>query len=558
MGVYLNSRSAYSLFRRDCASTYFVDKTDILAELVPLVELGGKEGEEPASFQGKGQKYVAITRPRRFGKTVMANMIVSYFGRGTDSSGLFCNLKAAKYDWYEEHLNKHNVIHIVLNEMPRECKAYGQYISRFEKGLLTDLQKAYPDAEIEKDDALWDALTKVHEYCGGEKFIFVLDEWDCIFHKRFVTDADRAAYIDFLSNLLKDKAYVEMAYLTGILPIAKYSSGSELNMFFEYSMATKVKYSEYFGFTDAEVDMLYRKYQNTQSRPAVSREGLELWYDGYQTAGGLKLYNPRSVVGALSDNQLSSYWTSSGPYDEIFYYIGANTDAVKDDVAAMVADNPVQAKIQEYAATSMELKTKDEIFSAMVVYGFLNYKDGYVSIPNKELLDKFAEVVQREPSLGNVYKLTRESGRMLAATKAGDTKTMTELMEYAHNTHSPLQAYNNEAELASILRWVYLKALDFYRIEREDKAGVGYVDLIFYPIVAKSDDCIIIELKVNHTAQEAIQQIKDRQYALRFEGKFGENPEYTGRILAVGIAYSKEDENKRHECKVEVLRERIK
>ena len=386
----------------------------------------------------------------------------------------------------------------------------------------------------------------------------MLDEWDCIFHKRFVTDADRAAYIDFLSNLLKDKAYVEMAYMTGILPIAKYSSGSELNMFFEYSMATKVKYSEYFGFTDTEVDMLYRKYQNTQSRPAVSREGLELWYDGYQTAGGLKLYNPRSVVGALSDNQLSSYWTSSGPYDEIFYYIGANTDAVKDDVAAMVADNPVQAKIQEYAATSMELKTKDEIFSAMVVYGFLNYKDGYVSIPNKELLDKFAEVVQREPSLGNVYKLTRESGRMLAATKAGDTKTMTELMEYAHNTHSPLQAYNNEAELASILRWVYLKALDFYRIEREDKAGVGYVDLIFYPIVAKSDDCIIIELKVNHTAEEAIQQIKDRRYALRFEGKFGENPEYTGRILAVGIAYSKEDENKRHECKVEVLRERIK
>lgn len=193
----------------------------------------------------------------------------------------------------------------------------------------------------------------------------------------------------------------------------------------------------------------------------------------------------------------------------------------------------------------------------MVVYGFLNYENGYVSIPNKELLDKFAEVVQREPSLGNVYKLTKESGRMLAATKAGDTKIMTELLEYAHNTHSLLQIYSNEAELASIIRWIYLKALDFYRIEREDKAGIGYVDFIFYPFV-KSDDAIIIELKVNHTADEAIQQIKDRQYALRFEGKFGENPEYTGRILAVGIAYSKSDENKRHQCRVEVLRERLK
>ena len=151
-------------------------------------------------------------------------------------------------------------------------------------------------------------------------------------------------------------------------------------------------------------------------------------------------------------------------------------------------------------------------------------------------MDKFAEVIQREPSLGNVYKLAKESGRMLAATKAGDTKTMAELLEYAHNTHSPLTLYNNEAELASIIRWVYLKALDFYRIEREDKAGIGYVDFIFYPF-QKNDDAIIIEL--------------------RCEGKFGEKAEYTGRILAVGIAYHKDDIKKLHECKVEVLREKI-
>lgn len=83
-----------------------------------------------------------------------------------------------------------------------------------------------------------------------------------------------------------------------------------------------------------------------EKNPSVTREGLELWYDGYQTAGGKKLYNPRSVVGALSDNQLGNYWTSSGPYDEIFYYIGANVDAVKDDIALMVADIPVPAKFR--------------------------------------------------------------------------------------------------------------------------------------------------------------------------------------------------------------------
>ena len=556
MGIYLNSTSAYNLFREDFSLTYYVDKTDILGELVPLIQLKLSADEESGAAAGKGPKYVAITRPRRFGKTVMANMIAAYFGKGADSHKEFDTLKVSRYPWYKEHLNQHNVIRIVFNEMPRDCASYEPYIDRIQDLLIDDLTIAYPNARIRESDAVWDALTKVHEYCGGEKFIFILDEWDYIYHQDFATNKEKESFTKFLSNLLKDKAYVELAYMTGILPIAKYSSGSELNMFFEYSMATRAKYSEYFGFTDEDVDRLFEKYLVKEQDPQVTREGLKLWYDGYQTAGGERLYNPRSVVGALSDNQLGSYWTSSGPYDELFYYIGANVDAVKDDVALMVADNPVPAKIQEYAATSMELKTRDEIFSAMVVYGFLNYENGCVSIPNKELMDKFTEVVQQEPSMGNVYKLAKESGRMLAATKAGDTKTMSELMEYAHNTHSPMQVYSNEAELASILRWVYLKALDYYRIEREDKAGVGYVDLIFYPFI-KSDDAIIIELKVNHTADEAIQQIKDRKYALRFEGKFGERPEYTGRILAIGIAYHKDDEKKRHECKVEVLREKI-
>lgn len=170
-------------------------------------------------------------------------------------------------------------------------------------------------------------------------------------------------------------------------------------------------------------------------------------------------------------------------------------------------------------------------------------------------MDRFADMVRREPSLGNVYRLTKESGRMLQATLAGDTKTMMEILQFVHNTESPLMVYSNEAELASIIKWAYLQAIDYYRIEREDKAGVGYVDYIFYPF-RKTDDAIIIELKVDHTAEEAIQQIKDRQYALRFEGKIGQKPEYTGRILAVGIAYYKEDKSKRHECRVEVLRER--
>ncbi len=557
MGIYLNGKRAYSLFQEDCAMTYYIDKTEMLDEIVRILEQKGNAVEKDGAFRGKKMKYLCVTRPRRFGKTMAANMVAAFLGKGADSSEEFSQLNVSGYGWYQKHLNQHNVIHIMFNELPRNCHSYEQYITRIEDGLLMDLSEAYPNARIRETDSLWDALTKVFEYGNGDKFIFVLDEWDYIYHQKFVTEEEKDDFTKFLSNLLKDKAYVEMAYMTGILPIAKYFSGSELNMFCEYTMVNEEKYNEYFGFTGEEVDALYERYQAQETgKQNITREDLRLWYDGYHTKGGRRMYNPRSVVLALSNNNLGNYWTNSGPYDELFYYIGANVDEVKEDVGLMIADIPVPARVQEYAATSMELKTKDEIFSAMVVYGFLNYEDGYVSIPNKELMGRFADMVQREPSLGNVYRLTRQSGRMLMATKAGDTKTMTEILQFVHNTESPLQVYSNEAELASIIKWAYLQAIDYYRMEREDKAGVGYVDYIFYPF-RREDDAIILELKVNHTADDAIRQIKERQYALRFEGKIGEKPEYTGRILAVGIAYDKDDRTKRHECKVEVLREKL-
>ena len=108
-----------------------------------------------------------------------------------------------------------------------------------------------------------------------------------------------------------------------------------------------------------------------------------------------------------------------------------------------------------------------------------------------------------------------------------------------------------EIELSAVVNLVYLAARDKYRVEREDKAGIGYVDFIFYP-ERRNGDAIILELKVDSTPDDAIRQIKDRDYALRFRGKLGERAHYTGRILAVGIGYSKK--TKKHSCKVEVLK----
>lgn len=539
MGIYLNSESAYTLYKSETQKPYFVDKSRMIEELFPLIE--------------EGANHICITRPRRFGKTVTANMISAFFSKAREASDIFDRLKISTSQNYSKYRNQYNVIHISLNDISRQCTTYEEYITRIEQRLVRDLKRAYPQAELDGEESAVDALMEIYTENSENRFIFVFDEWDFLFHQLFVTEKEKREYLSYLRNLLKDRPYVILAYMTGILPIAKYSSGSELNMFTEYTMLSEEKFSEVFGFTDSEVDTLYQKYTDYTEHIKVTREGLRYWYNGYHTFSGERVYNPRSVVCALRNNNLGNYWTSAGPYDEIYYYIENNVAAVRDDLALMVSGIPVPAKIREYAATSMNLNTKDEIFSSMVVYGFLSYENGKVSIPNKELMDRFDEMLQREPSLGYVYRLARASDRMLEATLSGDVDTMAEILELAHDTEVPLLRYNNETELSAVVNLVYLSARDRYRVEREDKAGTGYVDFIFYPETDKSLDSIILELKVDSSPEEAIRQIKTRKYDLRFRERIGEEQKYTGRILAVGISYNKK--TKKHICRVEVLQD---
>lgn len=478
MGMFLNSIVPYEKYKSIFASKYFVDKTEMIDEL-----LSGMGGET---------QYICITRPRRFGKTVVANMLGAFLGKAADSRAVFDSLNIKKSDRYEAHLNRHNVIYIDFSEIPEKCSSYDQYINRIIEGSKRDLQQEYEVG----DGALWDIMTDIFQKTG-EKYIFVMDEWDAVFHMPFVSEKEQREFLLFLKALLKSKVYVELAYMTGILPItpesvdsvvdasgeslqavfpadASYSDGSELNMFAEYNMAVKRRFSEYFGFLDREVDRLYEIYCKSVKEPGISRGDLNYWYDGYHMAGGEKMYNPRSVVCALTDDQLANYWTSSGTYDSVFGYIKDNVGEVLDEIALLFSGEAVPAKMQEYAAVSMQLTTRDEIYSAMVVHGLLTYEDGYVSIPNRELMDSFAAMMKKETSLGYVHRLAKESWEMLEATLAGDVEFMAKTLEYVHDTESPILSYNNETELAAVVNLAYLAARDSYRVEREDKAGKGY------------------------------------------------------------------------------------
>ena len=535
MGMFLNSSIPYEGYKEVLRDKFFVDKTMLISELIPSM--------------GRKNRFICITRPRRFGKTVMANMIGAFFEK-TEEKSLFDGLAISKEQEYGTCLNQYDVIYIDFSRIPEQCSSYQEYILRIISGLKEDMQNSFPDMTLDNHKSIWDILREVNEK-AKIKFIIVMDEWDAVFHMPFISIREQQEYLLFLRNFLKDQSYVELAYMTGILPIAKYSSGSELNMFVEYNMAASEKFSEFFGFSDKEVDRLYEIYKSGTEDAKFGREDLRRWYDGYYTAVGSRLYNPRSIVLALTDNQLRNYWTSSGPYDELFYYIRNNIEDTKDELALMVSGERVAADIGEFAAVSMEISSREQIYSAMVVYGLLTYDKGEVLILNKELMDQFNELLLTKDSLGYVYRLARKSEQMLQATLDGNTEVMEEILQFAHDTEAPILSYNSEVTLSAIVNLCYLSARNKYRIEREDRAGKGFADFVFYP-ERKDADCIILELKIDAAPEEAIAQIKDKNYALCFKGSLGEEKGYTGRILAVGISYNRK--TKVHSCKVEVLK----
>ena len=370
----------------------------------------------------------------------------------------------------------------------------------------------------------------------NEKFIFIMDEWDSIFYKDFMQEKDKKAYLEFLKGLLKDQSYVELAYMTGVLPIAKYSSGSELNMFKEYNFMNDRIYEDYFGFDEEEIVELTKKY----TKPSF--ETLRKWYDGYYKSDGSSLFNPRSVSSALIDGVCLNYWTETGPMNEIAEYIEHNVDAVREDIVKMVAGIPIEVELEGYGAEQLRLDSRDEILSAMVVFGFLSYHDGFLRIPNHELMEKFQTVLKRS-SMGGVADIVNNSKNVLDATIELDAKRVAQYIEEAHDREIPFLQYNNENSLSCVITLCYLYARNYYEVTREDKSGKGFVDYLFTP-KKKGYPAIILELKYNKTAQEAIDQIKRKNYVDRVRN-FKE-------ILYVGINYSIDaDEHKHHDCIIE-------
>lgn len=519
MGVYLNPGNR--LFEEAIGSEIYVDKTE-------LIECTNR-------VLGTLQKFICISRPRRFGKSMAANMLAAYYGRGCDSRALFESYKIAQYESYEKHLNQYNVIFLNVQNAFSRVKTIAEMLQYIQKEILAELKDLYKESIPEEEEILSAALEKLYSK-SEEKFVFIIDEWDCVFRSKEVGKEEQTRYLDFLRDLLKDKAYVSLAYMTGILPIKKYGTHSALNMFDEYSMTSPKKFAEYIGFTEDEVKTLCEEYQS-------DFDTMKSWYDGYSFPKAPHIYNPKSVVDALRAEEFGSYWTQTETYEALREYIDTDYDGLKEAIISMLAGNFYKVNTRTFQNDMTTFKTKDDILTLLIHLGYLAYdkEKASVYIPNTEIQEEFKNAVEGS-NWTEVIDAIKQSEQLLQATWNQDAETVAEMIDSVHMENTSILTYNDENSLSCVISLAYYNAMNEYTKIRELPTGKGFADIVYLPKKHSDKPAMIVELKYDKSAEGAIAQIKEKKYVESLK-------EYQGNLLLVGINYDKE--TKKHCCVIE-------
>ena len=537
-------------------SQIFIDKSEMIAFLNSVVKTK--------------QKYVSVSRPRRFGKTMAADMICAYYDRDADSRELFESLRLAGSDIsysdlaWDEYLGKFDVIRIVMTDFFDSDASCNDALKEMQSIICRDIKKKYPDVDYFNDKDLIKTIADAYTE-NGRQLVLVIDEWDAVFRNGKTDKEEQTRYLDFLRNLLKDKSYIALAYMTGILPIKKYGRHSALNMFTEYSMMFPRQLARYTGFTEAEVVDLCNKYGRDY-------ETIKAWYDGYEVSDIMPpdpnheelrntgnppksdryfLYSPLSVVEAIGTGVIKDYWNKTESYEALADYIIKDYDGLKEAVTLLMDGARVYVDTSTYQNDMTTFSGRDDILSLLIHLGYLGYDDNTseVYIPNKEIYDEF-KTSTKGSEWTESFKAFEISQELLEATWNKDSDKVAELMERAHDLAGN-RTYNDESALSYAVQYAYYAAQRYYTTILELDTGKGYADIVFIPAPKHADKpAMVIELKYNKDVDTALSQIKKQKYPDRLE-------HYKGNMLLVGINYDKDVSStdkdfKHHKCIIEM------
>ncbi len=540
MGIYLNPGS--KKFEMAVNSAIYVDKTGMISYLNSLINTE--------------QRYLAVSRPRRFGKTMAAEMICAYYSRCGNTRPLFESRCIADSDHWDQYLNSFNVIRINMLDFVIRSKNSGDLIRLLQQKVAAELTAAYGDVAYDDPGDLAFVMENIYSQTG-DQFVIVIDEWDCIFREFRQDSEGQKRYLDFLRDLMKDRAYVALAYITGILPVKKYGQHSALNMFVEYSMLDPGQLAEYAGFTDTEVRTLCAVHGRDYDK-------IREWYDGYELYGIIppgqaepleyQIYSPYSVVQAILSGQIRDYWNATETYEALSVHINRNFSGLRDMILLLMEYKRIPVNTRKYQNDMDSLASADDVLTLLIHLGYLAYdsRDSEVYIPNQEVLDEYRNTVSEDQNWTRLYAVLDQSQRLLEATWAGDEETVSGLLDKAHMKAGNL-TYNSEAALSYAIRLAYFNAEQYYTLIPEMQAGKGYADLVYIPSPACPDKpAMVIELKYDQDADTAISQIHRRQYPSSLD-------QYSGNLLLVGISYQRDARSgsiswKQHKCRIEKYR----
>lgn len=519
MGIYLNPNN--NRFRQALNSEIYVDKSGLISVTNKKIHTE--------------QKYICVSRPRRFGKSMNLGMLSAYYSRGCDSKSLFDGLAIAKDDSYNRHLNQYNVININMQVFLSRSKSIEEMLSLLEKRLWKDFCKT--NVELDPDDGLVFWMTDVYDKTGIP-FVILIDEWDCVMREHMNDKDALKVYLDYLRSWLKDQDYVALVYMTGILPIKKYGTHSALNMFDEFSMLSSLKMQKYIGFTNDEVKLLCGKYRTDFAE-------MKAWYDGY-ILNGEELYCPRSVVRAIDTESFLGFWTETETYEALAVYIAMNFDGLKDTIEKLLAGQEQSVDTRTFSNDMITFANKDDILTLLIHLGYLGYHSERktVFIPNREIADEFVTCMKATGLWKETIDTVLASRQLLSDTLKGNSQKVAEAIEAAHRRNSSILNYNNEQSLRFIILIAYYYARESYDIIQEMPGGDGFADIVFIPkpfVDATAFPPLVVELKWNGSAGSAIAQIKDKHYPDALTS-------YRDALM-VGINYDKD--SKKHECVIE-------
>lgn len=524
MGRFVNPDS--SAFQVALNSRIYVDKTGLI--------------EYTNSVLDTTNAYICNSRPRRFGKSYAANMLAAYYSKGADAEQMFSGLRISQAPDFKKHLNKYDVIHIDIQWFLANCEDTNTVVPFIADSVLDELRVLYPEVLSQESGSLPDALSRVKDQTG-QKFVVIIDEWDAIIRDDAITETVQDEYLNFLRGMFKGvepTKYIQLAYLTGILPIKKEKAQSAVNNLDEFTMLQADELAPYIGFTEDEVKSLCAQYHRDFDK-------VKKWYDGY-LLNGYQVYNPKAVVSVMTKGKFRSYWSETGSYEVVVPLICMNYDGLKNAIIEMLSGSAVNVNTATFKNDPARIQNRDDVLTYLIHLGYLGYDEENETafVPNEEIRQELITAV-RSSNWDELIAFQQESRKLLAATLSMDEKQVAAEIDKIHSEYTSAIRYNDENSLSSTITIAYLGAMQYYfKPVRELPTGRGFADFVFIPKpeYKSTYPALVVELKWNQDTTTALQQIKDKKYPESIL-------DYTGEILLVGINYDKT--SKEHQCRIE-------